>query len=188
MIDQTVAIIVNGLIKRGLMRESELELYRFGINRLLLFFINIATTVVIGILCGMIWQSVIFSSAYIPLRRYAGGYHAKTPQMCYILSTLLIFGVLQVLKYFPNNELLIVLITVLSGMIIFIKAPIESVNKPLNKVEKTVFKKHTRIILLIEIFIIILCLLTFWNIAARIAACVTMAVLCSAMMVLIPEL
>ena len=96
MIDRVVSIVVNSLIKNDLLQKSEVELYRFGIKRLLLFCINVITTIIIGIICNMLWQSVVFSIAYIPLRRYAGGYHAKTPQKCYLLSVLLILGVLTV--------------------------------------------------------------------------------------------
>ena len=90
---------VERLIRNGIIKESERELYYFGVNGLCLFLVNIATSVIIGILFGMLWQSLLFSAAYIPLRSYAGGYHAKTPGMCYILSTILIACVLMVMVH-----------------------------------------------------------------------------------------
>ena len=93
---------VERLIRNGIIKESERELYYFGVNGLCLFLVNIATSVIIGILFGMLWQSLLFSAAYIPLRSYAGGYHAKTPGMCYILSTILIACVLMVWFTYDN--------------------------------------------------------------------------------------
>lgn len=182
MIDRVVSIVVNSLIKNDLLQKSEVELYRFGIKRLLLFCINVITTIIIGIICNMLWQSVVFSIAYIPLRRYAGGYHAKTPQKCYLLSVLLILGVLTFICGIPKNELLII-IALAAGIIVFVNSPVESKNKELSEKEREAFKRYSRIILLTELAVMLATLL----INVEFAMCLCLSIVSSAIMVVIPE-
>jgi len=183
MIDKVVTAAVESLLKNNLLKQTEIELYRFGINRLLLFCINITTTIIIGIICGMVWQSILFSVAYIPLRRYAGGYHAKTQQECYVLSTLLVFSVLKSIRWFLENNLIILLIVLSSSVIIFIKAPIESNNKPLNKKERNAFRKKTRVLLTIQLMLLFL----FLVVNIEVAICISLSIVSSAFMLVIPE-
>lgn len=171
------------LIRNGIIESSEEELYRFGMKQLFLSIVNIVTSLVIGAICGMLWQSILFSLAYIPLRRYAGGYHAKTPVRCYVLSVLLIISVLMFLKYVAFSKLAMAAILVLSALVIVLKAPVESANKPLNDAEQNTYKMKVRAILGLE------CLLTI-ALSTRfmyIATCITVAIGCSGLMLIIPN-
>lgn len=183
MIDRVVSIAVNSLIKNDLLQKSEVELYRFGIKRLLMFFINIITTIAIGTVCNMLWQSVAFTIAYIPLRRYAGGYHAKTSQKCYLLSVLLVFGVLTSIYWIPKDKVLMTVTTLVAGIIVFVKSPVESKNKKLREKEKEIFKRYTRFILLTEVAVVLATLL----INVDFAMCFCLSITSSAIMLVIPE-
>ncbi len=178
LIENSVAM----LIRNGIIEQSEKELYCFGLKQLFLFLVNIITSLAIGIICGMLWQSVLFSLAYIPLRRYAGGYHAKTPVRCYILSVLLIISVLVLLKYVAFSKLAMVTTLVLSALVILLKAPVESANKPLNDAEQNVYKIKARTILGLECLLTIVLSIKLMDIAA----CITVAIGCSGLMLIIP--
>ena len=78
--------IAESLTNSGVITTEDRELYEYGLHHGLLMIINLLTTVVIGLLFKMVWQSFVFMIAYIPLRTYAGGYHAKTQFRCYLLS------------------------------------------------------------------------------------------------------
>ena len=171
---------VEAMIKAGIIQESEKELYLFGIQGLVLLLVNLATTAAIGMLFGMLWQSFLFSAAYIPLRRYAGGYHAKTQARCYCLSVLLISGVLLMLKYVSFSAIAELIILAVSAAVIFVKAPVESVNKPLNVKEWRVFRLKARVILLTELAASVILM----GVSQEIALCIIMAVGSSGMMLI----
>ena len=156
MINLLVKTSVERLIRKGIIDESERELYCFGANGLYCFLINIITSMAIGALFGMLWQSLLFSAAYIPLRSYVGGYHAKTPGMCYFLSTLLIARVLVVLKYVPFSTDGMYIDLVVSTAVIFLKAPVESENKPLSARERQEYGRKAKGIALIELLICVI--------------------------------
>ncbi|MEG0830358.1 MAG: accessory gene regulator B family protein [Anaerovoracaceae bacterium] len=180
--DRLINASVNALIQKKIIEKSEEELYFFGINQLYVFLLNIATTVVLGAICGMIWQSILFSVAYIPLRRYAGGYHAKTQGMCYCMSILLIVCVLMIIHFVSFEKIGLIIMLVLSFIIIFARAPVESENKALSTAENKIYRLKSRVILTIEVS----CALLLFLLSKELAVCIIMAICCSAFMLIIP--
>lgn len=84
----------------------------------------------------MVPEGIIFTAAYIPIRIYSGGYHAKTPQRCWLFSAIMLLMVLCIIKYTPNNPAFFWIYTVLSlvsCVIIWILSPVEDKNKTLDK-------------------------------------------------------
>lgn len=164
------------LLKNGMITEEEQELYRFGINRLFLFFMNLLTAAVIGKLFGMLWQSLLFSIVYIPLRRFAGGFHVRSARLCYALSTVLILMMLVVIQYLPENVYLITGLLTGADCIILRKAPKGTVARPLSQAERKVFRTRTVKILMIENILTIITLV----LQHEIAMCIVMGIVCSA--------
>ena len=174
--------ITNRLIESGAISAEDKDIYEYGLKHICDMFLNIMTTLVIGFIFGMIWQSIIFMVSYIPLRSYAGGYHARTQLRCYIFSVVLTVCVLLSIKYIPYSNILFISLTIISGIVIFIFAPIGDENKPLDENETKVFKKRTRIILFIEI--VLIGLFTYLN-TTWITICIVISVIIAGIMVAI---
>ncbi len=138
------AKITDSLVEAGAVMKEDKALYEYGIRQGTLLVINIATVVLIGLVLGMFWQSIIFLFAYNPVRTYSGGYHARTPLVCYLLSIPMILVVLLGIKMLPWNGYLCVIALLCSVVIIEILAPVADPNKPLNDREKVVYKKRAR--------------------------------------------
>ena len=144
------------LIANKIITPEDKELYTYGFHQAVVIIANIATTILVGFIFGMVWQSIVFMLAYIPLRSYAGGYHAKTQLRCYVYSVLLISTVLLLVKFITWTSSATIGLSLISDLIIFILAPVENSNKPLDKDEVKVYKRRTRLILGIEALIILL--------------------------------
>lgn len=137
---------IHHLAEKNIISEDEKEIYSFGLSQLKFFLAGIITDISIGILFGMLWQCLLFTATYIPLRQYAGGYHARTPKICYLMSVILVCTALVIIKYASLGTGMLALTVLISLVVIFCKAPVESINKPLNDKERAVFKKYARII------------------------------------------
>lgn len=149
--------ITQSLIDNQIIESEERELYRYGIQQGLTIVLNLVTTLLIGLLCDMIWQSIVFTVAYIPLRSFAGGYHAKTTIGCYIFSIVLITAVLLTMKLLPISSFVCCIMLLCSGVCIFVLAPVENHNKPLDDMELAVYGRRARWITVLEIMIALLC-------------------------------
>lgn len=144
------------LVANDIIKEQEKEIYSYGLYQGLLIVINILTTIAIGFLFAMVVESVLFMVAYIPLRSYGGGYHAKTQLRCYFVSIILIILSLSLLKFITIRWIIILGVSGVSGGIVYLLAPVEDKNKPLDQMEYTIYEKKSRSILLVEMLAILL--------------------------------
>lgn len=166
--------ITESLAENGRIESENLELCRYGVKQLLTILLNWITTLVIGWLFGMIWESIVFTAAYIPLRSYAGGFHAKTPLRCYVYSILMIAAVLTVLRFVPGQIGYDGAAYLVSGVVFWKLAPVEDPNKPLDEMEKRVFRRRTMHVWLLESAVILVLFLLRQQMAGR---CVVLSML-----------
>lgn len=132
-------------------KSEDRAIYRYGIQQGLSIMLNLSTTLLLGIVTGMIWESIIFSAAYMLLRRYAGGFHAKTPARCYIYSSAMVLFALLGIKYVFDAILISICMFIVGSLIIFLFSPVEDKNKPLDAAEWLVYQKRTRFYLIVEV-------------------------------------
>lgn len=155
--------IAKKLVEKNTISSENKIIYQYGIQQGFTIGLNILTTFVIGLIFKMIVESFLFLAVYIPLRSFAGGIHAKTANRCYVYSTIMIIAELLVIKFLPFGIFIGSCLSLISGAIIFLLAPVETANKKLDESEKQVYKKRARIILIIELVIQFLIVLTSWD-------------------------
>lgn len=153
--DRLVEKFADNLIVNNTIEAEDRELYTYGLKQGLILILNIATIFVVGLIFSVFWESVFFLVVYSPLRTFAGGAHARTQTRCYIFSILLIVVVLMLINFIAWTSILILCVALCAGAIIFALAPVEDLNKPLDEIEVEVYRKKTRILLLIEICVLI---------------------------------
>lgn len=173
------------LVQWNIVKSEDRELYVYGFWQGAILVFNFATVVVIGAIFQMLWQSLVFMLAYGVLRPVAGGYHARTQRNCYIFSILLLLAVLGVLHWFPWNPIGCIVFMLAAITVVFVLAPVEDENKPLDETEQKVYKKRSRwIALMLSATAFILLVLKLYPIAY----CVTVAVMVSAIMLVLGKI
>lgn len=138
------------LIDNKVINPDQKDLYLYGIKQLRRFVLNIATSLMVGLVFNMVFESILFSAFFIPLRQFAGGYHARTPKICYVSSIGLLVVALLIIKCLPINSWALLTIAVITLVVLCIFAPSESENKPLSIQERKTYKKYSLVIFLIE--------------------------------------
>lgn len=159
------------LVQNKVISFEEKELFIFGLQQGLIIILNVISSIIIGYIFGMIWQSIVFMVMYIPLRSYVGGYHARTQLRCYLFSLVLISLVLWGVKSIPWTSFICLIVSVIVGIIIFLFAPRADENKPLDDIETVVFKKRARIIYCAQELILLVFLFLGWT---ELAYCLVM--------------
>ncbi len=156
MFSQITEKIVGNMVKQNLIQQENKSIYQYGINQLFNMTLNIVTFLIVGILYHMILQTIIFTAAYIPLRIYAGGFHASTPFKCWIVSGLMLVAVLSVMKYLRFGEDMYDVGALAASLIILILSPVEDKNKPLDEKEELVYKVRCIIVFFIEAVVVLI--------------------------------
>lgn len=151
--------------------EEKKEIIQYGMERIKVILISISVTLLVGYIFDVLYQSIVFLLFFYPLRRYAGGYHAKTQKTCFLISFCIVIISLGMLKDVTKQGINILFFSALiNSIIIWHLTPIENQNKKLDKNERDEYRFRTRRVLLIEnILLIILFVYDKYNIVTGIS-------------------
>lgn len=142
--------IGDNLVRSNVIKEEDAEIYIYGINQIFVAVLNVSSALIIGWIFGVMLEIAVFMAAYIPLRTFAGGYHAKTPLRCYFFSVVMLIIVSVGIKCFSPPDLAYVIAFLAGLFVVVILSPIEDKNKLLNETENKVYKRRTIIITFVE--------------------------------------
>lgn len=145
--------IIKYMIENSVFLEDDKEIYAFGLTQMIRVLLTIITTIFIGFSFGKIIESVVFVVFTALIRTNSGGYHSDSPLGCYLISVVSIVAMLcLVTKQVYSVKLIIILLIV--SFVIFIKyAPIGHVNKVLDDIEVSTYKRRLLLVLLIIAFL-----------------------------------
>jgi accessory gene regulator B len=155
MIRKLSESMVKWQISKSILSEDDRALYEYAYIMLIGQAINFLIAGIIAIIFRSVIPVIVFLLSYIPLRTYAGGYHAKNSERCTIVSAGILCMVCLITKRldFSSNIFLITGLGIVAVIIIFILSPVEDINKPLEEIERKRYSFRARLILMLEIVI-----------------------------------
>lgn len=151
------------LEKEEIISDEEKEIVQFGLESLGGNLLGIILTLVVGVCFQQVREALLLWFLLFPLRKNAGGFHAKTKVRCFLSSTVTIIVSMVCIQQIRWTETENILITVISAVVIWIMAPVENGNKRLDSVEYRVYRQRTRKILLLEELLFVLSLTFGWE-------------------------
>lgn len=175
--------IIRFFINNSIIEEDDKELYEYALSITVSALIHIITIVVLGITFGLVAESIIFYVCFIAIRKFSGGYHAKTAGRCYISSVILSVLFLAVLKLLISNINNIIIISIFAISIfsigcVCVLSPLDTKNRPLSDKEKSIYGKTARVIaLLMFLLFVMFVFLKLYNIALPIGFGIFMSAL-----------
>lgn len=137
-------------IRDGIILPENAEVVRYGLETLADTMLTFLMTAAVGCFYGSALSGIVLWMLVFPLRKYAGGYHARTKARCFLISAgMLVLA--YALLYQPDcHPGIYLVIAILSGGYIYRNAPVDNVNKVLDAVERKVYRKRARIVLGVE--------------------------------------
>lgn len=159
--DKLVNRVIKILERNNAITDGNAEAVRYGME--LLFFRIIFYTVVllVGIIADRIVQMAVFMLFFEPLRIYAGGFHAKSRLNCFFVSVFMLIAAVSAVRFTPENFFfpLSVIFTSASAAVIWFLAPVGTENKELDAAEIFVYRRKSRLILILETVVVIISIL-----------------------------
>lgn len=154
MVYHVIDGLLDCLISEGNIRQEDSDIYRFGLECMILKSLHYISYVLIGFLMHSLFSLIISSCALAPLRIRTGGYHAKSRIGCYIFSCFMVL-----LICFLNKKTIPEWIHIsglfFADIIIYFLVPVENENNPLDLVEKQIFHKQAMFLLcIVNIFVL----------------------------------
>lgn len=130
------------MLRNEIISEQDKEIYLFGLILMLRILLNVLTLVFIGFWFKMPVESIVFVICSVGIRTYSGGFHADNPIICYAISVIAIVLMLLSIKSGLWNVPISFVLMALSIGIILRYAPVEYKNKPLEEIEKKIYRRR----------------------------------------------
>lgn len=158
MVDRLVHVILDYQITNGTLKEDEKSVYQYGYTLLLEKMINTMVAFIICILTGRWIEVLLLLLCIIPLRSYAGGWHAKKFLNCSLISNAVILVGININLIIELKVYYYIFIEAIIFAIIVSIAPVQHNNKELSNNERVAYRKKSIFIWAVECCILHLCL------------------------------
>jgi len=172
------------LVQNNIIPQEESQLYLFGLKQCFYHTVSVLSMLTISLLFHTFWQAVIFLLAFAPMRIFAGGYHAKTQLRCFFITNITIALVLCAYNYIVWTSFSLVVIALFATAVIWVFAPVEDPNKPLDEIEKRVYKRRTRALIMMELVVLFISIMAELTL---VAVLITFAMLVVSIVLIIGE-
>lgn len=145
--------IVKWLLKAGAISQDDKELYEYAAYSLLFSFIPLVLVMTISAILGMLPQGIAFVIPFLLLRKFSGGYHLESPEICSCVSIMVILIFLLAIKYmiWTNAYLFCIPIVIVSAIQLIVFSPIDSEARKLSEKEAKAFKRIACILTVVHI-------------------------------------
>lgn len=142
MIKKLSVVLADSWARMGIVKSSDVQIYQYGMELLFSTLVNVFLIIVISIMLGYPWLGVPYLLSFIPLRAFAGGYHAKTHWLCFLVSsgTFWLSAVLILLTKEMENGAFCFAIGALALINLMLVAPVQANNKPLTAGEARTYR------------------------------------------------
>jgi len=159
------AYISNTLTEYNVIKKEDADICRYGIEVFCLSVLEILSVVLISVFMKNFLYTIMFFIGFIPLRLYAGGYHASTKLRCYLLLLAVYVVFTIVMKYIPTSAVICTeaVLTVFTAAMVLLFSPMIDSKKNISDKERKYFRKIALIAVLTETAIMIASVVLFNN-------------------------
>lgn len=160
---QRAIYVTNRLVEKGVINENYKEIYRYGLESLFSAALELISIFILAFLFGNFFETLLFFLTFIPLRLYAGGYHARTHFKCYLLSIMMYIFFSAIIYFTPSNLItgFSLIFSLLSLIIVFLFSPVVHSNRHADKEHIKNCRKISLIIVALGTLIILFGSCTF---------------------------
>lgn len=131
-------------------QKNNFDLYEYAVYIILSSAFHVITVITLGLCFNLLVESLVFYLSFIVIRKFAGGYHAKTPVRCYLFSFASNIIILCLVKWLSSINTLFIFIFIifelLCVVLILLISPLDTENNPLTEQEKKIYRMLTSII------------------------------------------
>ena len=134
--------LMEGLIKNQLVKETDREIYQYGLEKLVGKIISYTALFLLAVILRMILPSLFFLGFFFALRGRTGGYHASTETGCLIGTMVIYLAVMELfLPFFMRHGEAVIACVAFSVFSVIAFAPVNHPNLGFDREELAQYKK-----------------------------------------------
>ena len=166
---RVITHIADYLCENDIITTEDKEIVQYGLEAFAESRLGLLVTVLVGgiftsPLNGLVLWLLVFS-----LRKYAGGYHAKSRSLCFMISVGMMLCAYGLFTTWKLPMVVYISVTIITFGAIYCMAPVDTPNKLLDVLEQGVYRKRARVVLVTEgIVFIVACILRYETLYAAV--------------------
>lgn len=140
------------LAEYNIIQKKDAAICTYGIVLFLTSVLEIGAILIISLFLGNFTETVVFLLGFLPIRIYAGGYHADTKLRCFLIlvCVYIMFTLLMMIDIVEIYKYAMIAVPVAVIMCVYLWAPLKHKNKSLNYKEKKKFRAISLTVSVIE--------------------------------------
>lgn len=150
--------IANLLWEQGILQDDDVSKCSYGLDIFISSIAEVLSILIISAFVHNFAETLLFFTSFIPLRVYAGGYHAETRVKCFLMS-IVVYVIFTMIVRITPTELYLPLnisLTILSLIIVLAAAPVIHHNKNVSTMERVNYRKISLRLCFIETTIVLM--------------------------------
>ncbi len=130
-------------VRQKIIKKIDEEVYEYGLQLLLSTVLNAVIALLLAIVSGTVIPCLFYLSAFVVMRKSAGGFHAKTHFGCCCILIAVLCCFIAFIKFVPTEiyAAISIISLIIAAVTILLFAPLEHENKPLSDKDKVRLRK-----------------------------------------------
>lgn len=153
MIDSLSNKLVNYLDKGNYLDEDK-EIYLHGAKLIISEVIGTLLLLFLGLMTNHFIEAVVYEIVLSSTRSILGGYHCKSYAACICTYAGFFLAGVIFLNYYHFTLMTILIVCLIGSINILALGPVDNMNKVASKKKKDVFKRYSKIVLIVYLTII----------------------------------
>lgn len=156
--DKIALSISKTLSESNIIKKEDVAVYKYGILLCLTTVLEIGIILILSLFIGNFIKTIVFLLAFLPIRVYAGGFHADTKLRCFfvLLGVYTLFTILSMNSDHAIYQYMMILIPISNIICVYLWSPLIHVNKNSSENEKKKFRNISLFLSTIEGMIVLL--------------------------------
>lgn len=182
-------LLINKLISRNIIKAEEADIYIYGLENALLNLFNILISASLSLLFHSTGIYIFLLLTFIPLRRFAGGFHFNNPVLCMFFSQLCLLVPQLIIHHVTKYQtVIVVLFIIFFPLLLFTTIKKRALGSKKRYTDDFLIEKHTKKALRIEIiyFFLFIGLIAFQQI--EFATVILYVILFQLILFIVPEI
>lgn len=166
---RVITHIADYLCENDIITTEDKEIVQYGLEAFAESLLGLLVTVLVGGIFTSPLNGLVLWLLVFPLRKYAGGYHAKSRSLCFMISVGMMLCAYGLFTTWKLPMVVYISVTIITFGAIYCMAPVDTPNKLLDVLEQGVYRKRARVVLVTEgIVFIVACILRYETLYAAV--------------------
>lgn len=163
MYDRIIQHTMNFLYAHSNAAEEDRDLYHYGFELILMYFINAGALLLLGLLMGCFFETLLLLFGFALQQSFAGGFHAMTHLRCFLIMLAGWAASMLLIRMVVSYPVILGAMAAIGVFVVFLFAPVKHENYPVSAEKERKMKRIAHFVAILMCIVVFIDMLLFPN-------------------------